>query len=68
MVGLFFILDTNDTVYTVNTIYFWYDLQKCFSERILKPNEIFINAIYTKKNNYIKQIFHEKDLINIQKK
>jgi len=38
-------------IYTVNTIYFWDDLQKCFSEikRILKPNGIFINAIYTKK-------------------
>ena len=38
-------------IYTVNTIYFWDDLKICFSEikRILKPNGIFINAIYTKK-------------------
>ena len=34
----------------LNTIYFWDDLEKCFSEikRILKPNGIFINAIYSK--------------------
>ena len=40
-----------DVIYTVNTIYFWDDIQICFSEikRILKPNGIFINAIYTKK-------------------
>jgi len=38
-------------IYTVNTVYFWNDLKKCFSEikRILKPNGIFINAIYTKE-------------------
>ena len=38
-------------IYTVNTIYFWDDLEKCFSEikRILKSNGIFINVIYTKK-------------------
>jgi len=38
-------------IYTVNTIYFWDDLQECFSEikKILKPDGIFINAIYTKK-------------------
>jgi len=39
-------------IYTINTVYFWNDLKKCFSEikRILKPNGIFINAIYTKEH------------------
>ena len=39
-----------DKIYTINTIYFWEDLIKCFSEikRILKPNGIFINVIYSK--------------------
>ena len=43
--------DMFNKIYTVNTIYFWNDLKKCFSEikRILKPNGIFINAIYTKE-------------------
>jgi len=43
--------DMFSKIYTVNTIYFWNDLNKCFSEikRILKPNGIFINAIYTKE-------------------
>jgi len=37
-----------DTVYTINTIYFWDDLEKCFSEikRILKPNGILNNKSY----------------------
>jgi SAM-dependent methyltransferase len=40
-----------DKIYTVNTIYFWNELDKCFSEikRVLKHNGIFINAIYTKE-------------------
>lgn len=39
-----------DHVYTVNTIYFWDDLDKGLSEikRVLKPNGIFVNAIYSK--------------------
>jgi cyclopropane fatty-acyl-phospholipid synthase-like methyltransferase len=43
--------DTFDKIYTINTIYFWADLEKCFSiiKKILKPNGIFINIIYTKK-------------------
>jgi ubiquinone/menaquinone biosynthesis C-methylase UbiE len=38
-----------DIIYTVNTIYFWNDPKTCFAEikRILKPNGIFINALYT---------------------
>jgi ubiquinone/menaquinone biosynthesis C-methylase UbiE len=41
-----------DKIYTVNTIYFWNDLDKCFSEikRTLKQNGIFINAFYDKKH------------------
>lgn len=40
-----------DDVYTVNTIYFWDDLEKGLSEikRVLKPNGIFVNAIYSKQ-------------------
>jgi ubiquinone/menaquinone biosynthesis C-methylase UbiE len=40
-----------DKIYTVNTIYFWNELDKCFSEikRVLKQDGIFINAIYTKE-------------------
>ena len=40
-----------DKAYTVNTVYFWNDLQKGFSEikRILKPGGIFVNALYMKE-------------------
>lgn len=40
-----------DKIYTVNTIYFWESLDKSLSEikRVLKPNGIFINAIYSKQ-------------------
>jgi ubiquinone/menaquinone biosynthesis C-methylase UbiE len=43
--------NTFDKIYTVNTIYFWDEMEKCFSaiKKILKPNGIFINLIYTKK-------------------
>lgn len=43
--------DFFDKIYTINTIYFWNDIDKCFSEvkRILKPNGIFINVIFTKE-------------------
>jgi SAM-dependent methyltransferase len=49
-----------DKIYTVNTIYFWDELEKCFSEikRILKPNGIFLNVIYTKE--YLNKIFFSK--------
>ena len=42
--------ETFDKICTINTIYFWNDLQKCFSEikRIIKPNGIFLNVIYSK--------------------
>ena len=41
-----------DKLYTINTVYFWNDLEKCFSEikRILKINGIFMNVIYTKEH------------------
>ena len=40
-----------DKVYTVNTVYFWQGIDKGFSEikRVLKPNGIFLNVLYTKK-------------------
>ncbi|MFW2491938.1 class I SAM-dependent methyltransferase [Clostridium chromiireducens] len=40
-----------DKVYTVNTIYFWQDIDKSLSEikRVLKPNGIFINVIFSKE-------------------
>ena len=52
--------DFFDKAYTVNTIYFWKEIEKCFSEikRILKPNGIFINVIYTKE--YLGKILFTK--------
>jgi len=61
-------------IYTVNTVYFWNDLKKCFSEikRILKPNGIFINAIYTKEHldktkfsNYGFNKYSKEDILNL---
>ena len=42
--------NTFDKIYTVNTIYFWNELEKSFSEikRILRQNGIFLNVIYSK--------------------
>jgi len=52
--------NTFDKIYTVNTVYFWNELGKSFSEikRILKPNGIFMNVIYTKK--YLEKILFTK--------
>jgi len=52
--------NTFDKICTVNTFYFWNELEKCFSEikRILKPNGIFLNAIYTK--DYLDKIVYTK--------
>ena len=52
--------NTFDKIYTVNTIYFWDELEKSFSEikRILKPNGIFLNVIYTKE--YLNKIIYTK--------
>jgi len=43
--------ETYNKIYTVNTMYFWNELEKCFSEikRILKPDGIFLNAVYTRE-------------------
>jgi ubiquinone/menaquinone biosynthesis C-methylase UbiE len=40
-----------DKVYTVNTVYFWQDLDAGLAEiwRILKPGGVFVNAVYTKE-------------------
>jgi len=42
---------TIDKVYTINTVYFWQDIHRGFSEiqRILKPDGIFLNVIYLKE-------------------
>ena len=52
--------NTFDKIYTVNTIYFWNELDKSFSEikRILKPDGMFINVIYTKE--YLNKIIYTK--------
>jgi cyclopropane fatty-acyl-phospholipid synthase-like methyltransferase len=49
-----------DKIYTVNTIYFWGELEKSFSEikRIMKPDGIFINVIYTKE--YLDKIVYTR--------
>jgi ubiquinone/menaquinone biosynthesis C-methylase UbiE len=38
-----------DKAYTINTVYFWENLDGIMTEicRVLKPNGIFINALYT---------------------
>jgi len=52
--------NTFDKTYTVNTVYFWNELEKSFSEikKILKPNGIFLNVIYTKE--YLNKIIYTK--------
>jgi len=52
--------ETFDKIYTINTIYFWNELEKCYSEikRILKPNGLFFNVIYTKE--YLEKIIFSK--------
>ena len=52
--------ETFNKIYTINTIYFWNNIEKCFSEikRILKPNGIFLNIIYTKE--YLNKIIYTK--------
>ena len=39
-----------DKIYTVNTVYFWRDLNKSLQEvkRVLKPGGLFVNVIYSK--------------------
>jgi len=52
--------DTFDKIVTINTIYFWSNYEKCFSEieRIMKPNGIFLNLIYTK--DFLDRIIYTK--------
>nr|WP_255949254.1 class I SAM-dependent methyltransferase [Brucepastera parasyntrophica] len=52
--------NTFDRIYTINTIYFWNELGKSFSEikRILKPDGIFLNIIYTKE--FLDKIIYTK--------
>jgi len=52
--------ETYNKIYTVNTMYFWNELEKCFSEikRILKPNGIFLNAVYTRE--FLDRIIYTK--------
>lgn len=40
-----------DKICTVNTLYFWDDTDRCFSEikRTLKPQGLFLNTVYTKE-------------------
>jgi SAM-dependent methyltransferase len=49
-----------DKIYTVNTMYFWDEPAQCFSEikRILKPDGIFMNVLYTKE--YLNRTFFTK--------
>ena len=43
--------DLIDKIYTINTVYFWQDIQRGFAEvkRVLKPNGLFFNLIYLKE-------------------
>jgi SAM-dependent methyltransferase len=51
---------TFDKIYTVNTIYFWDNMDKCLTEikRILKTGGIFINVFHTKE--YLDKIIYTK--------
>ena len=43
--------NTFDKIYTINTVYFWQDIEKAFAEieRILKPDGLFVNTILYEK-------------------
>jgi ubiquinone/menaquinone biosynthesis C-methylase UbiE len=62
-----------DKIYTVNTLYFWNELSSCFAEimRILKPNGIFLNVIYSKeyleKLIFTKYVFQKLTIEEIKK-
>jgi ubiquinone/menaquinone biosynthesis C-methylase UbiE len=49
-----------DRIITINTVYFWNDYEKCFSEinRILKYGGIFFNVIYSK--DFLDRIIYTK--------
>jgi ubiquinone/menaquinone biosynthesis C-methylase UbiE len=52
--------NTFDKICTINTIYFWEDYAKCFSEikRVLKPDGIFMNNFYSK--DFLENIIYTK--------
>jgi ubiquinone/menaquinone biosynthesis C-methylase UbiE len=49
-----------DKIYTINTVYFWENLDATMAEirRILKPNGLFINALFT--NDTLNSLSHTK--------
>ena len=60
-----------DKIYTVNTIYFWSDINTGLSEirRVLKTGGIFVNAVYSKKfldslhhTNYLYKKYTKEEL------
>ncbi len=61
-----------DKIYTVNTLYFWKDSEKSFSEieRVLKFWGLFLNVIYTKEwldsLSYTKHWFNKYSLEEVQ--
>jgi len=66
-----------DKIVTINTFYFWANLEKCFSEikRILKHNGIFFNVVYTKQfldkiicTNYGFMKYEIEEIVNITKR
>ena len=65
--------NTFDKIYTINTFYFWTELEKCFYEikRILKTDGIFFNVIYAKslldKIKYTKYGFNKYTVEEIEK-
>ena len=52
--------DYFDKIYTINTLYFWSDASKSFSEikRTLKPNGVFLNVVYVKE--FLDKLAHAK--------
>ena len=53
-------MQTNDKIFTINTLYFWIDTSKSFSEikRTLKSNGIFLNVFYVKE--FLDKITHTR--------
>ena len=49
-----------DKIYTLNTVYFWEDLDKAMDQiyRLLKPNGVFINTLFS--NETLSQLSHTR--------
>lgn len=49
-----------DKIFTINTIYFWYDLESVLSEiyKLLKKDGVFVNTLYT--NETLNRFGHTK--------